>query len=102
MDRRYQVFKRLQPETPKADDTAGRYARQLAQIMRDGITGDMWLALKTSIDGLILDAERRFVDTLAKDYETYVQWWSRRQALISVMSLPERLMQNEKGGPYAT
>lgn len=84
------------------DETAAREAQQLAQIMRDGVTGDMWLALKSRIDGAILDTEIRFVDTLAKDYETYVQWWSRRQALVTALSWPEQLIQNEKGGPHAT
>ena len=102
MDRRYDAYRRLQPEMPKTDDTADREAQHLAQIMRDGVTGDMWLSLKSKIDGLILDAERRFVDTLAKDYETYVQWWSRRQALITMLSLQARMIQDEKGAVHAT
>ena len=92
MDRRLTAYKALTPPIPESDGTTQRHAEQVAQLMRDGMTGDFWLYLKSQIDGLILDAERRFVDTLAPNYETYVQYWGRRQALIGMVAMPAQLI----------
>lgn len=110
MDRRFADFKALTPSAPPDDGAAQREADRLAQIMQEGITGDFWIVLKSRIDGLILDAEKRFVDGLAPTYEVYVQLWGRRQSLISVLAMPHNLIQEPKlkmgtvghGGLHAT
>lgn len=110
MDRRYAEFKALTLSEPIDDGATQREAERLAQLMRDGVTGDFWLALKSKIDFLILDAEKRFVDGLAPTYEAYVQLWARRQSLITVLDMPHNLIQAPKpkmgtfghGGSHAT
>lgn len=89
MDRRYEEFRKLQATLKSEVVDITQEQQRFAQIMQDGVQGEFWAHLKPKIDGLILDAERRFVDTLAPTYEVYVQWWSRRQALITIVSVTE-------------
>lgn len=100
MDRRREAYLRVSTKDP---EVLSEEQKRLAQIIKDGTDGDFWQVLKPAIEGLILDAERRFVDLLAPDYATYVQWWGKRQALISVIALPDRLKeQSSLRSPHAT
>ena len=90
MDSRYGQYQRLAAETISAitvaDEQQKNEIKRTAQVMEEGIAGEFWLHLKAKIDQLVLDTEKRFVDSLAPTYEAYVQYWSRRQALITIIS----------------
>lgn len=88
MDRRYEAYKLLEMQGRQAvatppDDTLK------AQVLTEGKESEFWVIVQRELDQQIRAAESRFLDTLAKDYETYVAWWSRRQALIAVLAIPE-------------
>lgn len=88
MDRRYEAYKLLEMQGRQAvatppDDTLK------AQVLTEGKEGEFWRTVREEIDQQIRAAESRFLDTLAKDYESYVALWSRRQALIAVLAIPE-------------
>mgnify|MGYP003395304403 CR=1 FL=1 len=86
MDSRYGQYQRLAAETISAitvaDEQQKNEIKRTAQVMEEGIAGEFWLHLKAKIDQLVLDTEKRFVDSLAPTYED----WSRRQALITIIS----------------
>lgn len=65
---------------------------RVAQVMRDGTQGEFWPHVQEQINVLIRQAEARFLDSVAADYPTYLQWFSRRQALIQILALPDRLI----------
>ena len=100
MDRRYEAFQTMHREAAATsrlsrEDASAQSldeATRLAQVMRDGQQSDIWTQLMAQMDALIVQAERKFVDTLAPDYQTYVQWWARRQAVIGVVALPQKLI----------
>ena len=95
MDSRRAAYRRLSSVGPArpADPFGHDEAIQLAQVMRDGTQGEFWPHVQGQINSLIRQAEARFLDILAPDYQTYVQWFSRRQALIQILALPDRLME---------
>lgn len=99
MDRRYEAYKSLIAkfgakgvlgDVPGDNEFAAIHA-----FLDDGKQGEFWQYISTKINEQIRAAESRFLDVLAKDYDTYVAWWSRRQALIAVLAIPETPM--EKG-----
>lgn len=89
MDRRYSAFRLLTHATGPVESTTTSPPSHEAQALYEGQHSEFWHILKAEIDQQIRAAESRFLDTLAKDYETYVAWWSRRQALIAVLAIPE-------------
>lgn len=72
--------------------SASEEIKRRAQIMADGQQSEFWPHVTEQINGLIRHAEARFLDSLAADYQTYVQWFSRRQALIQILTLPDRVI----------
>lgn len=96
MDRRRIAYRELLPVEPLKPNDLGRSHEEaiaLAQVMRDGTQSEFWPHVTEQINALIRAAEARFLDTLAGDYQTYVQWFSRRQALIQILVLPDRLIE---------
>ena len=63
-------------------------AERASQIVKDGTTSEFWLFLSEKIMLAMREAEHRFVDNLAKDYDDYVKWWSRRNACKDILDLP--------------
>ncbi len=76
-------------------------AERMAQVMAEGKDADFWTHLKQEIESLLRHAEMQFLDTMAKDYESYVQWWARRAAYLAVLNMPERFIETTGGGPHA-
>lgn len=94
MDRRYQAFRRF-VVPPTLSETVIADAAGTAQLLTEGKDSEFWQHMKAEIDHQIRAAESRFLDTLAKDYDTYVAFWSRRQALIAVLAIPEASSRKE-------
>lgn len=92
MDRRYEAFKQLNAQG-LSFEAAQKQIKEREQastpIMAEGKQTEFWQAVKAEIDQLIHLEELRFLDRQAPSYEAYLQAWSRRQALIAVLAIPE-------------
>lgn len=92
MDRRFEAFKRLQHQPHEEMMVVNPLP---SELMREGKHSEFWQVVKAEIDQQIRTEELRFLDRMARNYEEYLQAWSRRQALIAVLAIPETA--NTKG-----
>jgi len=96
MDERYRAWKRLDPPKDDGRVITQAEADRAASIMQDGQAGEFWLFLRKKIEELLSEAEQRFVESPAKDFADYQQWYGRRQAYLTVLRMPELVMQDAK------
>lgn len=99
MDRRYKLWKILNDihgPSSTLNEEEKREARLVSQALQEGKNTEFWCYLKAEIDHRIRQEELRFLDRLAPSYDVYLQAYSRRQALIAVLAIPETA--NGEGG----
>lgn len=92
MDRRYKLWKILtDPHAPSSTltDKEKQEALQITQTFLEGKQTEFWQAVTAEVQQQIRAAEGLFLDRMARNYEEYVMAWSRRQALIAVLAIPE-------------
>lgn len=93
MDRRYEAYKSLIAKFGAkgilGDNIAENETEAVHAFLDDGKHGEFWQYIIAKINEQIHAEELRFLDRRAHNYEEYLQAWSRRQALIAVLAIPE-------------
>lgn len=92
MDRRHEAFKQLNAQGlsfEAAQEAIKAREHAPSAVMIEGKQTEFWQAVTAEINRQIRIEELRFLDRLATTYEAYLQAYSRRQALIAALAIPE-------------